>query len=351
MKRLIPLYILALSACALPKTDATKIPVSTGTVTRIDTLQGRMVHLETNDSSVMYEITSVDVLNHNYYIRSRGRILMFDSAGHYLHDISRRGQGPGEYNGISSFFIKGGELYIYDFNQYALHIYDPQGTYLRKMQPNTGEMECRPGLVYPLGKEHFICRLAFRGTAAESPALAVSDDRFNLEYIVKGHNLTDASYFHDFLYPSKAEDDYLYWEAFNDTIYHIQDSTLMPKYIVDFQEHRIPESLREGKDLYDMVQELNKPENRHRFATMMRYVHEDEKNLYFIYLFKEENFLAVYHKKSGTVECYGLDKATQARYQIANFLKVTDNDIYFVLEPRENVEDNQTLFIVPKTVL
>ena len=42
MKRLIPLYILALSACALPKTDATKIPVSTGTVTRIDTLQGQL---------------------------------------------------------------------------------------------------------------------------------------------------------------------------------------------------------------------------------------------------------------------------------------------------------------------
>lgn len=97
-----------------------------------------------------------------------------------------------------------------------------------------------------------------------------------------------------------------------------------------------------------MTQDLNKAENRHKYATMVRYVHEDVDNVYFVYAYDEENFLAVYRKNNGTVKCYGLDEKIQEHYKLANFLKVTDQYIYLIMEPQKNIENNQTLFKLRK---
>ena len=50
--------------------------------------RGRIIPLETSDSSLLYDIVSIDQVKDKYFIRSRNKILTFDTEGNYLYNIS-----------------------------------------------------------------------------------------------------------------------------------------------------------------------------------------------------------------------------------------------------------------------
>ena len=47
--------------------------------------RGRIIPLETSDSSLLYDIVSIDQVKDKYFIRSRNKILTFDTEGNYLY--------------------------------------------------------------------------------------------------------------------------------------------------------------------------------------------------------------------------------------------------------------------------
>lgn len=65
--------------------------------------KGRIVPLETNDSSLLYDVTQLEILDEKYFILSRYRILTFDHDGNFLFTVSSKGQGDKEYLGLASF--------------------------------------------------------------------------------------------------------------------------------------------------------------------------------------------------------------------------------------------------------
>lgn len=54
----------------------------------------KIVLLETNDSSLLYDICGLYELDNKYFIWSRSMIKVFDKSGKYLYPVSRKGQGP-----------------------------------------------------------------------------------------------------------------------------------------------------------------------------------------------------------------------------------------------------------------
>ena len=59
--------------------------------------RGRIIPLETSDSSLLYDIVSIDQVKDKYFIRSRNKILTFDTEGNYLSYLQRGGL-PELYN-------------------------------------------------------------------------------------------------------------------------------------------------------------------------------------------------------------------------------------------------------------
>ncbi|WP_291602828.1 6-bladed beta-propeller [Bacteroides sp.] len=316
--------------------------------------RGKIVSLETSDSSLLYDIVSIDQIEDKYFIRSRNKILTFDTIGNYLYNISRVGQGDKEYLRLSSFFVKRGELYLYDMNLHSILVFAPSGRYLRteKIMEDVNE-KYYPYLIHPYGKDKYIAKNQFNGTPGFiTPALSLLNEKYAITKTLEGHTLHTGFVLFDFMNCDDNGDFITYWEALNDTIYTVvNDNILQPKYLVNFGEYSIPTVERLNKDVYGLIDYVNKPENK-KIATLIRYVYEEEDYLYFVFSCEDSVRLALYNKETRHATTYALPvEMNEGKYRLASFLKVDKDKVIMALEDCENIENNQSLFIIDKKEL
>lgn len=70
----------------------------------------------------------------NLIVIDKDRVLEYDSRGHFMRPIGRKGQGPGEYMQPQSLFVdEHGDLYINDQGS-LLHVFDKDGTFRRRIR-------------------------------------------------------------------------------------------------------------------------------------------------------------------------------------------------------------------------
>ena len=94
----------------------------------------RVVRLEVGEDSMISEISDCIHLDKAFYVLDfvQGRVYKFDENGSFIQQISRRGQGPGEFQNPSSIrACYGGNLAIYDGTTGKISIYTPRGVFVR----------------------------------------------------------------------------------------------------------------------------------------------------------------------------------------------------------------------------
>lgn len=354
-KIILCLFSLLLVGCIEKETNVflDKIAINVDSCIELNLELGEIIPLETSDSSLLYDIVSVDQIKNTYFIRSRNKVLAFGEDGKYLYNVSGKGQGNKEYVRLSSFFIDNNELCIYDNTTYRVLRFDPSGDYLRteRVVVNNNQ-ECIPYLIFPLGNGQYIAKNQFNGTpGATTPLLSLLDDKYAVTEKVESRLCQTGFSLFDFMSYDHKNAVATYWEPLNDTIYTVDDHEISPKYIVDFGENSIPESERLNKDVYDLIDFVNKTENS-KYATFVRYVHEEKNYVYFVFGHEKNNLLAKYDKQTqrSTVYTLSLDKRGQ-QYKLASFFKIEKDKIIMVLEDCKNVESNQSLFIIDKNRL
>ena len=108
---------------------------------------------------------------------------------------------------------------------------------------------------------------------------------------------------------------------------------------------------RLNKDVYDLIDYVNKPENK-KLATLIRYVYEEENYLYFVFSCEDSVRLTLYNKETHNTTTYILPaEVNGGKYRLASFLKVDKDKVIMALEDCENIENNQSLFIINKKEL
>lgn len=354
-KGVIYLFILLLVGCIKrnPVESFDVIPINIDSCINLDLELGKIIPLETSDSSLLYDIVSVDQIDNKYFIRSRSKVFAFGADGKYLYKVSGKGQSNKEYVSLSSFFVDDNELCIYDNNTYRILRFAPSGSYLRTERVIINkEQECIPYLIFPLGNKQYIAKNQFNGTPeAVTPALSLLDGKYTVVEKVEGRFCQTGFSLFDFISYDEKNNAATYWEPLNDTIYTVVDSNIYPKYVVDFGLNSIPEAERTGKDIYDLIDFVNKPENN-KYASFIRYVYEEERYVYFVFGYEKDILLAKYDKvdKKSTVYSLSHDKYGQ-QYRFASFLKIDKGQIIMVLEDCKNIDNNQLLFVIDKNKL
>lgn len=102
------------------------------------------IPLETTDASLLGNINQIEFCDGKYFVfdERRDAIKVFNSTGKFLFDIGKKGDAPGEYISINSFFInkKDNKVGISDPLKLAIHEYSLDGEYIQTIKHT---MQCR----------------------------------------------------------------------------------------------------------------------------------------------------------------------------------------------------------------
>jgi hypothetical protein len=192
----------------------------------------KKVQLETNDSILIGEIYKVFETDEFFIVMHLFRISVFDKDGKYLNDISHKGQGPHEFNGISSIFIKDNLFYLYDASHREVSVFTFGGEFVRSLS-----IKNYYGLIFPLQCDAYVA-FQWNISGKEKKKLIFFDESGELDAIPydREYNTVENLLFifdmegHVYNYDSK---DY-FKELYSDTLFTIQsDHTLEPRLIFD----------------------------------------------------------------------------------------------------------------------
>ncbi len=99
------------------------------------------IPLETNDSVLLSEISSLVYSNDRIYVSDNSKIFVFDNKGNHIRTLSRKGRGPGEYLTLQSFKVDkiSGSIFISD-QLGKVTIYDSLHNYVSSVEPKVKSM-------------------------------------------------------------------------------------------------------------------------------------------------------------------------------------------------------------------
>lgn len=199
----------------------------------------KYIQLETSDSVLISYVRKIILAENKLVILHQG-CSVFDLDGNYICEIGRRGQGPQEYNGISSVFVKNSMVWIYDYDKERVQRFSLMGDFVDEIKTTT-----KYTALFPL---------------VDGNMLGFMDQRFGQEktmgYIWNGSSTLDSIPYAQQYTPGEVtvvlydeaniynqSQNVFYKNIMNDTLYLItKNYELEPRYVFDQGKSRmIPE--------------------------------------------------------------------------------------------------------------
>ena len=228
---------------------------------------------------------------------------VFDrKSGNFIRQISRYGQGPGEFTEIVRGFWDGYKEQVCVFVNNQYHFYNLTGSlshhanrFKHYMDHFIAHEDCYVGYVpNRLGSE--TVRIAFydkTGVFIDSISNYRTWQRTQTWY--SGGNDNWIYVFNNNLY---------FKELYSDTLYHIKDFTLHPRYVFNTGRRAVPYEIQEG-GRYDAMQALRTQgivEDRYERYIIIVKIFEDNKHLYFSFDYKKNRYPVIYNKTKSKLQ-------------------------------------------------
>ena len=320
-------------------------------LSHIDTVRissSKIVNLETVDSSLLYDICALFKQEDRYFIWSRDNAYVFNDKGDFLFNISRRGQGPGEYQSFACMYMEDGEVCIFDKDKQQILYFDINAKFMGVKKVCFDEDDPSPSMIIPVGTERYLSTNRFGGDDRKMPVLSFWDKNFSTQKIVKGRFLNNGIHFPDAFFIGKEGRRVLYWEPLKDTLFTVENDHLVPEYKIDFGTYAMPEE-EAAKDVYARMAYLNKSENQ-SCASAIRFYQIDGEYLYFTFMWYDRICLCRYNEKVGKSEVFTI-LTEEEQLKECSFFKILGEDIVLAFEDKSNLEKNPSLCVFNKKIL
>jgi hypothetical protein len=138
-----------------------------------DTSKMKTIQLETTDNSLLYEIQAIEILNDKILVFNKNNVSAFDTEGIFLFNVGQRGQGPGEYQNITCFFVKEKNIHLFDIAVQKILVYDEYGKFL-----SSASIQQKEGvsIIYPIDHQMYIT--INRHSGHNTPAISFLDTQY-----------------------------------------------------------------------------------------------------------------------------------------------------------------------------
>lgn len=253
-----------------------KVPASKTSIDPNTFIERRFsIELQQNDTTFLANISSVKIFNEEIYVfdASAGRVFIYDFEGNFKRIIGRQGRGPGELLNAEGFVIDAEEeiVEILDFDTQSIKKFSIDGQFLHEVP-----LKERYDAFHKFSNGAYLFR---RPIINFTPQFVIEpEENFSFVYgkTDKGirfmpfrpQQLAHGNFNHTRNSFSEFGNGVLYWEIFNDTIYHIVEGSVKTKFHIDFKERSIPFEIL-VKPLNELFSILNSQENIEKYAGMV----------------------------------------------------------------------------------
>lgn len=293
--------------------------------------------LETNDSSLIGEYPELSFTDNLIFIKTDNKIKIFDFEGRFLKSIDKKGNGSGEYMGISDFYIneQSKRIEVLDKRQKKILNYNYDGDFLDDLSLNYwgGKIirDSQNRLYVYSGYERDEDNIYKFNVIDNDVRHSFNEiDKKKSEYL----HIMNPIYFH-----KNYEDEILFFEPFNDTIYTLEKQSIEPKYVISYNGRNVPESFyanNEFPNVFEFFQEYNK----HDYVNSTYNVIESDNNLFFTCRKGSDKYLVLHDKKSNSAHSYNrvvddlFSDGLELPFQNDDFMFFAEkNTILFFLQP------------------
>lgn len=217
------------------------------------------VPLETTDASLLGNIKQIEFCDGKYYIYDgkEDKLKVFSSTGKFLFDIGIRGDAPGEYLSINSFFInrEDKKVGISDPLRMAIHEYSLDGEYIQTVKHNQepllslNKSICIDGYIYSYFDVSHINDMIYSVLSAKDYSII---DRWSPYPVKVNQQMACVLLSHPF---SVVDGDLHFVELYSDTIFTYHNGEKQPYLLIETGLPAITPSYFEGKPFeFDPVQ-------------------------------------------------------------------------------------------------
>ena len=324
-----------------PTTPSLKVDLENIIELPVDTT--RIIHIETNDSSLLYDVCLVGKTDNRYFINSRSFVRAFNEKGEYLFDLSGKGQGPTEYLSVGNLWVEDGNLCLFDKTAQKIMHFSPDGKYLRSDKLGKFKSETGPINLFPAPDSSFLSANSYGG---DRNVALFSRWNKNLTWqkTVTGRYVQSSYVFPDVCFTDYTHNRVLYWEAMKDTLFCIEADEIRPLYAFDYGEKAIPSSLKE-KTFIEKSRFINENKDK-EYAYWARYFQSAGDTIFFSLGYGQEILLCKLDENTQEVKAYTLVFPNN-EYRMLFFLKIIGDELLIELENLKNPFMNHPLLLLP----
>lgn len=302
-----------------------------------------IIHIETNNNSLLYDICLIEKTDNKYFINSRNFIRAFDDKGKYLFDLSSKGQGPKEYLSVSNLWQSSGNLCIYDKTNQKVMYFSPDGKYLKSNKLGEFKSETGPVKLFPMPDNSFLSTHSYGGNR-NIALFSLWNKDLEWQKSINGRYVQTSYTFPDVCFTDYEHNRMLYWEAMKDTLFCIQTDQIYPLYAFDYGEKTIPSYLEE-KTFMEKTRFINEIKNE-EYAYWARYFQSVGDNIFFTLGYGQNILLCKLNEKTQEIKVYTLVFPNK-NYRMLFFCKVIDDKLLIELENLKDPIMNHPLLLLP----
>lgn len=253
------------------------------------------VKLETNDLSLLKEISKSYLTKNHIFIKSNHSLFIFNREGRFLRKIDKMGNGPEEYARLSDFDVDEEMNHIYILANQKIVVYNFQGEYQDSYPIGIGAIK-----LIKDDQDQFCLYSGNEVSESNSHKLNIWDkSTFKTSFL----EIDDMK--KTYLHINSAQNFYwkdgmpFFYEAFNDTIYSVEKKG--PVYYIQYK-HSVPPSFFENK--FDNIMEFFQKYNQMGYTNSTYDVFESDHKLFFSCYDKGSKYFNVYFKDKEQCESY-----------------------------------------------
>jgi hypothetical protein len=301
-----------------------------------------IIPLKTSSDCLMGNFCSMEILDSFIFVQDNlPNLYIFRNDGKFLCQVGKKGEGPGEYSYINTFYIdkKKKQVAIVDEIRCLITKYDFEGKYISSVHvPLNMIKSSRHAVLINDSSLFFNHTLNFEANAAYT----LSNNNFEKYSVFRSYNpIATEGYTYEFSGNpiTKNEDGFNFIMPLSDTIYSYFDGSFNAKYIVDLPSKMIPVDKFRTTIKEPYSYKVLKYANMGYFSGFIS-IYETNKYILLDYLEQglvKGYFLANKNDEKGDYYLYSIDRKIK---EIPFFeIKYSYNDVFVAVVSAQNLLD------------